>query len=208
MSKFINLWEIRHQSHSYISWLQNWPLRNIKEQEIEAALVASGIVDDIDVASVFEIGVGACTNLMLAKRLMPKVTLAGNDLVPEKIIRHIGKEWENKIDVMGIDTATLFATQTFHPDLFMTIDHAMHLDTETVANAMEKLDKEWKPKYILIREANMTVTQSDENSNLPRLGHVYSLPSYDMIYDAKSACLPRKTMQDGFFYFIRVYKRR
>lgn len=208
MSKFLPKWKVRHAEHNYIKWLYNWPLRATKESEIQKGLVESGVTVDPDVSSVFEVGCGACTNLELVSQLMPNLTLMGNDIAYDSIIKNVDKELISKIDIMGVDTETLFATRVFHPDLFMSIDHSMHLDDKTVAKMLNKIDNEWCPKYVLIREANKTTSTSDENSLCPRLGHDYNLPSYEMIYDEKSACLPKKTMQEGFFYFIRVFKRK
>ena len=82
--------------------------------------------------------------------------------------------------------------------LLLVSDHFMHLQYEKADHIIKTIIKDWKPKYIMLRE----LKKQWETPNHPRLFHNYDqfLESYDMLSNTSSK-------QDDA-YFIWLLKRK
>ena len=152
-----------------------------------------------DNMKVFEIGAGGARNLFYIWDANKTITICENDLFEDASREQMQEDIRDKVIFYEKDTNDLVNEETITDiDIFLTSDHLMHLDREPVANIMEKVRDEWKPKYIMIREA----TKEWENEEWPRLYHDYDMfnESYDVLYDKISS-------SDGNF-FVRLLRRK
>ena len=148
--------------------------------------------------SVFEIGAAGCRNLKYVLDENETIKLGANDLFKESSFRNMDEKVKEKIDFYECDTLDLFKTYQIHPDLLISSDHLMHVEKKSVEIILDKIRKEWKPKYILLREIKLQY----ENLEHPRLFHPYFILSnqYKVIH--------KQTSKQTKEYFIKLYKRK
>ena len=143
----------------------------------------SGVLEDINYA--FEMGCGCARNLAYLYKARKDVEIggekgiiiAGNDLSSEQCFKYMDEDIKGKILFFEQDSKMIVDEEDFELDLFMSIDHLMHLDVETVKYIMEKVKNKCSPKYILLRNAT-----TDRLNKTPYV-YLHDFSSLDDKYD-------------------------
>ena len=154
-----------------------------------------------DGINIFEIGSGGCRNLKYIHDKNNNVNLFASDLHKEASLRNTHESIKDKVIFYGIDTLTLISE--YEPeediDIFISSDHLMHIDKESVIEIIDNLKTKWKPKYILFREL-YSLEGQEIGRRWPRVYHEHNLEDvYDLI-DTKSC------KNNPNWYNLRLHK--
>lgn len=148
---------------------------------------------------VFEMGSGGARNLHYILEEFPRVKLYCSDLFKDASENQMSPEVKKVINFYEGDSEDVANQQPVkNIDLFLVSDHFMHLQYDKADNIIKTIIKDWKPKYIMLRE----LKKEFETPNHPRLFHNYDqfLNSYNMMFESSSK------QNEG--YFIWLLKRK
>ena len=118
-----------------------------------------GVLEEINYA--FEMGCGCARNLAYLYKARPDVeiggdkgiVIGGNDLSSAQCFKYMDEAIKEKIIFFEKDSKLMVDDENIELHLFMSIDHLMHLDVETVEHIMRAVQNSWEPKYILLRNS-------------------------------------------------------
>jgi len=187
----INQW-IDFNKNNYQSNISNSKKLKKNSEKLVKILEQFNVLHSIH--SVFEMGCGCARNLLYLYRKNPNLILYGNDLIRESCFQYIDESIRNKIIFIEKDSVSLSSLENYSVDLFLAIDHLMHLDYKDVQNILGNIVDKWKPSFILIRDATVGRTEK-----LPiKFVHDYSIVDkfYTVLYN---------DIEDGFF--IKLWEK-
>lgn len=148
---------------------------------------------------VFEMGAGGARNLHYILQSFPGVKLYCSDLFQDASENQMSPEIKQVITFYEGDSEDIANQQPVKDiDLFLVSDHFMHLQYDKADNIIKTVIKDWKPKYIMLRE----LKKEFETPNHPRLYHNYDqfLDSYDIVTETES--------KQDTKYFIWLLKQK
>jgi SAM-dependent methyltransferase len=154
--------------------------------------------------NVFEIGSGGCRNLKYINDLNDTINLFANDLHSEASFENMHESIKDKVKFIEMDTLSLIrdfkSVVTDDIDIFISSDHLMHIDKESVVEIIDKVKTIVKPKYILLREL-FSEDGEDLKRLWPRVYHEYNLE------DTYSLIKVGECSKDPHWYSLKLYKR-
>lgn len=159
-------------------------------KELLGELIAQNVL--FDGMNIFEMGAGPCRNLKYINDHNPTVNLYASDLHRDASFANMDETIRNKVTFYERDSLALVRefTPDYHIDLFMAIDHWMHIDPASVKEIVGRVVNVWRPTYILIREVHED--GHAPKRKLPRYHHNYDFGDYHQIRYLNSRVKPKQ----------------
>ncbi len=155
-------------------------------------------------SKVFELGGAGARNLHYIHEHFGMDKIFCSDLYREESLENMSDEMKEICVFFEGDSQDVIDNNINHSipfkdiDLFLVVDHFMHLEYEKTDYIIKKLLSDWKPRYIMLRE----IRKEYENKRHPRLFHDYDqfLSDYDLLKETKS--------EQDEQYFIWLLERK
>ena len=168
-----------------------------RSKEIASILNERGFL--VPGGKVFEIGGGGGLNLQHIRAICPDMQFTMNDLYRDASLAVMDPGLRDVVEFIELDTLALVRTQSHTDiDVFLSIDHLMHLDRDTADEVIRAIECTWRPKVALFRECKKHMENTTRS--YPRIYHNVRLKGYDLVFDGESS------INKGSFY-IRIFRR-
>jgi hypothetical protein len=200
MSKYVNRFDKDYQNR--VGHYPKYSFLTDNSIELANFLNDNNLLKDN--INIFEIGSAGCRNLKYINDLNNTINLFANDLHAEASFENMHESIKDKVKFIEIDTLSLIrdfkSLVTDDIDIFISSDHLMHIDKESVVEIIDKVKTIVKPKYILLREL---FSKDGENlqRSWPRGYHEYNLE------DTYSLIKVGECSKDPHWYSLKLYKR-